>query len=1106
MRLFFIILLTTLLFNVTFAQQYQWVKGGGTTDAISPPYKKEASYYMCTDQNKNVYSLNVIGSHTTMIADTFTHGPTPFVVNNNILITSYNCNGVMRWAKLITSASFDATPVGMTVDNSGHVYICGVFYHNTGAFSIGYDTSFVASNQVAAAIQLDTNGHFNWLRWIGPNTIANRNASIPSAGAVTLDKQQNLHFIKLYKNGSQITPTVLTTYGTYDVVYDQSGALLSATKLQLDSMLCVKGACIDTISNKLYVYGESNSLLVSTGSYPSFASKFDDNRNVVWQDTVEEPLYVGGGAAFGAIATDNIGHLYLSGEGSGSVAFGGDTVTNAPFGPGSTGFVLKTDTLGHAVWLRAFASSLSLCSVMAETLMPNSKIAVSGFMAGTVISGTDTMVNYSGESQNAFFAIMDTGGNIQTLQQVHGSGNPDDSYSLVSDKVGNLYVGGGVASTIWGGSITPYTSVGGNTDFFVMKYGVDCNCTSMPMASFTYSGGPTFTFNYTGTTVGIDSVRWYFGDGGTAITFSPTHTYTAAGVYHVTVRIYSACGNDVRFATITLPCIAAPVCTFTSSGLGATRSFTYTGTPALPDSVAWTFGDGGHSTGLTVAHTYLTTGTFNVCATVYTPCGNNTICNTVTVTCTGVLAAAYTHTGYTPMNFTYTGTTTGMDSVVWHFGDGGHATGLTTTHSYSAIGMKTACVLIYNHCGVDSSCNTFNVPCISTPVAAFTSSGITATRNFTYTGTAVGLDSVVWNFGDGGHAVGTTSAHTYAATGTFNVCVTAYSPCGSNTSCNTITVTCLTAPTATFTTTGVNPVSYTYTGTTTGLDSVVWRCGDGGHGTGVTSVHSYTLGGTYTACAIAYNHCGWDSACTTVVIPCVAPVATFSNIGTLSQNFNYTGTAPGLDSIVWDYGDGNRDTGYTAAHIYALGGTYHVCVIAYSYCASDTICNDITIACAIPVAAFTTSGVPNVTFSYTGTTPSIDSIMWDFGDGFTDTGMSPVHAYAVSDTYNVCVRVYGYCGADTLCITVIATGLGISTMSLDNINVYPNPATNEMHITGITRISSYRLLSVTGVTLQQGILQKGTNTVQMNDYASGVYMVELVGDNGSRKTFRIIKE
>ena len=934
----------------------------------------------------------------------------------------------MRWAKLIASSNSDGQPWGIVVDNNGHVYISGNFWH--GNLTIGYDSVVPTSYQIAATMQFDTNGHFNWIRFVGPNTTGNRTASLPGYGALVLDKQQNVHFIKMYKAGSQITPSVLTTYGTYDVVYDQSGTLLSATKLQLDSALGIDGASIDTSTNKLYVFGENNSLLSSSGSYPSFAAAFDVNRSVLWLDTVFSPLTTGAFATFEAITTDGIGHIYLSGAGLGSVAFGGDTISNSPYSSNYLPFVMKIDTNAHTKWIRGYQTSgpSGQGYLAGITLMPNGKIASTGTMLGTITSGTFSITAYSGEGYNNYFTILDTAGDIHELQQIHSTGNYDQGNCVASDRLGNLYIGCDAGPSAWGGALVPYTAIGGNTDFVLIKYGVDCSCTSMPVASFTDTGNHNVGFTYTGVITGLDSVRWNFADGGTATVFNPTHTFTAAGTYHVSVSVYSACGNDIRYHDVYIPCVAAPVASFTITGVTATRNFSYTGATIGIDSVVWNFGDGGHATGLTSAHTYTAIGTYTVCATAYNPCGSNTVCNPVVITCVNHLTAAFTHTGYVPVSFTYTGTTTGMDSIVWHYGDGGHGTGTTSTHSYSAIGTHTVCVLAYNHCGVDSTCSTFTVPCVVAPTASFTQTGTTATHNFTYTGTTVALDSVVWNFGDGGHAVGLTAVHSYTAAGVYTACVTAYSPCGSNAFCNTVLVLCVTAPVAAFTNTGSPSVNFTYTGTTVGIDSVVWNFGDGGHATGLTTSHLYAVADTYNVCVTAYNHCGWDSACSTVIVTCPVPVASFTHIG-----------------------------------------------------------------------------APAVSFNYTGTTVSVDSIVWSFGDGGSDTGISPTHSYAVSDTYHVCVIVYTLCGSDSVCADLTATGLGISILSLANIQVYPNPATDELNITGIPAITGYRLLNVTGVSLQQGMLQRGSNSIVMKNYAPGIYMMELTGMDGSKNIARIVK-
>jgi hypothetical protein len=59
---------------------------------------------------------------------------------------------------------------------------------------------------------------------------------------------------------------------------------------------------------------------------------------------------------------------------------------------------------------------------------------------------------------------------------------------------------------------------------------------------------------------------------------------------------------------------------------------------------------------------------------------------------------------------------------------------------------------------------------------------------YTYSGTTIGLDSLVWNFGDGQKQKVTTGfttpvSHTFAANGKYSVCVTAYNSCGSHNFC-----------------------------------------------------------------------------------------------------------------------------------------------------------------------------------------------------------------------------------------------------------------------------------------------------------------------------------
>ena len=76
------------------------------------------------------------------------------------------------------------------------------------------------------------------------------------------------------------------------------------------------------------------------------------------------------------------------------------------------------------------------------------------------------------------------------------------------------------------------------------------------------------------------------------------------------------------------------------------------------------------------------------------------------------------------------------------------------------------------------------------------------------------------------------------------------------------------------------------------------------------------------------------------------PVATFTSVGTHSVTFTYTGTASGIDSLRWTFGDGGTSTATNPTHIYTVSGTFTVCVKVYSSCGKDTACTYVTVTVA----------------------------------------------------------------------------------------------------------------------------------------------------------------
>ena len=147
-----------------------------------------------------------------------------------------------------------------------------------------------------------------------------------------------------------------------------------------------------------------------------------------------------------------------------------------------------------------------------------------------------------------------------------------------------------------------------------------------PVASFTSTvSGLSVTFDSTASSDPdgtIASRSWTFGDGGTATTVKPDHTYAAAGSYDVTLAVTDNQGgtNQVtKSVTVTAPANQKPVARL--STLVTDLKVSVDGAASAdPDgtiaSYGWDYGDGATGTGRTDSHTYAAAGTYTVTLTV----------------------------------------------------------------------------------------------------------------------------------------------------------------------------------------------------------------------------------------------------------------------------------------------------------------------------------------------------------------------------------------------------------------------------------------------------------------------------------------------------------
>jgi len=248
------------------------------------------------------------------------------------------------------------------------------------------------------------------------------------------------------------------------------------------------------------------------------------------------------------------------------------------------------------------------------------------------------------------------------------------------------------------------------------------------------------------------------------------------------------------------------------------------------------------------------------------------------------------------------------------------------------------------------------------------------------------------------------------------------------------------APTASFTadpSSGAAPLTVNFDASAStppagaSLTSFSWTFGDGNSGTGEITSHTFTAEGTYTVSLVVEDSNGnADVATTTITVdatPTTDPIAIFTaspltGTAPLLVDFDATASIPPTDATItaydWDFGDGSTGTGAITSHTYATEGTY-TAELTVTASNGNTASTTTTITVdptpvGDPVAAFTatpTSGIAPlaVSFDASASAPpdgaTIDSYAWDFGDGNSDSGVTPTHTYSTEGTYSATLTV-----------------------------------------------------------------------------------------------------
>ncbi len=585
-------------------------------------------------------------------------------------------------------------------------------------------------------------------------------------------------------------------------------------------------------------------------------------------------------------------------------------------------------------------------------------------------------------------------------------------------------------------------------------------------------------------------------------------------------------------------CSASFTWTIDSNGL-ATFSNTSLG---VYDTAQWSFGDG---TGMitspqntTVTHQFNSTGPYYVCLTIYTfngPC-QSTACDTIFGNPAGGGCFAYFNSnaisGTTVIQFNNY-STGNFTAVSWDFGDGAVSSQTNPQHTYATAGTYQVCLTVSNLLGTCNSTHCVNVVVNNTTACnAMFSHQNNGNTFYFYTANTAGLN-YSWTFGDGTNSNAQNPTHTYVQPGNYQVCLTVTDSAltCSDTYCDSISITSTGSCQANFSF-SYNPQNgsvVNFTNLSTGGSTYYWDFGDSTNSTAQNPNHTFTQNGTYYVCLTISSF----------LPSCTSTYCAYVTIGNSTGCQAYFSASPDTSNGVqfanlssgnyigqyWYFGDGSSSTQSSPFHQYASSGTYLVCLSLYyngaicdSYCDSIVVGNPAN-SCVPVFYSYPDSTFGNGVINFgVFNNCALTQYVWNFGDGTFGSGLNPVHQYADSGWYYVCVTAGGPAGSFTYCDSVYS-----NRMSMVGINehansysysIYPNPLSGTGTVKFNLQSTSHVMLdaySITGkyiLNLMDETIQNGVSEipVDVSKLEAGLYLIRLnINNNMSYQKISILK-
>jgi hypothetical protein len=374
-----------------------------------------------------------------------------------------------------TSGPGYTTNRGVATDSLGDVYVTG-FYSGTVTFG-GSDT-FTNNNGNAFLSKYSNDGTYQWTKTLN---ISASGAYSEGLGVAT-DSNNNVYMTGFF--GGNVTFGTSDTYNggsntnAYVVKYSNNGTYAWAKAFNV-SASGARGEGHGVAVSKLgdvYITGQYSGTVTFGGSDTDTSGGYDSafltryDSDGTYGWTKDVATASGTDAIGSGVATDSAGNAYFTGQFAGGTVVFG--ATDSLTSSTNNGFISKYSRDGTYGWAKKYATAGS------GTLSSNSVAASSdgslytvGDFAGNITFGNSD--SYTGSGGSAYISKYTSDGSYGWTKALNtsASGASANGYAVTADSAGNAYLTGKFAKSVtFGGA---YTINSANASAYVSQYASD---------------------------------------------------------------------------------------------------------------------------------------------------------------------------------------------------------------------------------------------------------------------------------------------------------------------------------------------------------------------------------------------------------------------------------------------------------------------------------------------------------------------------------------------------------------------------------------------------------------------------------------------------------